>query len=97
MIVKGNRILSSGYNEIRYSAELRKGTVHAEEAAIIKLLKARNHVGLSGSDIYVVRTLRSGGYGSSRPCPSCARLIKSVGIREVFYTDELGEVQSYRC
>lgn len=38
-IVKGHRVLSTGYNEIKYSGITRFSTVHAEEAAILKLLK----------------------------------------------------------
>lgn len=94
VIVKGNRVLSSGHNEIRYSKELRKGTVHAEEAAILKLLKARRLADLAGSEIYVSRICNSGRLGLARPCLSCMALIRSVGIDTIHYTTNEGTVET---
>lgn len=88
VIVKGNRVLSSGHNEIRYTKELRKGNVHAEEAAILKLLKAKRLADLAGSDIYVSRVCPSGRLGLSRPCSRCMALIRSVGIDQIHYTTD---------
>jgi len=95
VIVKGGRELSTGYNEIRYTKELRNSTLHAEEAAIVKLLKARRQNELVGSDLFVTRIRSNGTSGCSRPCARCSSLIRSVGIRRVFFTTEMGEVDCY--
>jgi deoxycytidylate deaminase len=92
VIVKGGRVLSTGYNEIRYSKELQKGSIHAEEAAILKLLKAKRLSDLAGSDLYVSRICASGRLGLSRPCSKCMGLIQSVGISKVFYSNDEGGV-----
>ncbi len=96
VIVRGNRVLSTGYNEIRYSKELRKSNIHAEESAIVKLLKARRQNELVGADIYVSRVCPSGRSGLAAPCASCNALIRSVGINRVFYTTDTDTVEEYK-
>jgi deoxycytidylate deaminase len=97
VIVKGNRVLSTGYNEIRWSSKLRKSNIHAEEAAIVKLLKENRLEDLNGSSIYISRVCPSGRLGLSRPCCDCTRLILSVGISKVVYTTDQGTTEEYRC
>jgi cytidine deaminase len=87
VIVKGGRVLSTGYNEIRYSGVLDQTTVHAEESAILKLLKDGYQKHLVGSTLYVTRFTRAGALGCSLPCSRCSDLIKSVGISLVHYLD----------
>lgn len=96
VIVKGDRVMSTGYNSIRYSKELRKSNIHAEEAAILKLLKAKRLGDLNGSTIYVSRICPSGRLGLSKPCKDCHSLIQSVGIREVCYSTNQGTILSYK-
>jgi deoxycytidylate deaminase len=90
VVVKGGRVLSTGYNEVRYTKELDKPTLHAEQAAILKLLKQRRLSDLVGATLYVTRFTRGGAIGCSRPCPSCTNLIRSVGITNVHYTLDNG-------
>src|SRR5678816_4513466 len=55
---------------------------HAESSAIFSL-------GLDncyGKDLYVVRVKRDGSTAMAKPCTQCQRLIKDVGIKEVYYT-----------
>lgn len=94
VIVKGGRVLSTGHNEIRYSRFIRQTTVHAEEAAIIKLLSSHSLHSLSGSDIYISRTTPGGYSGLARPCSRCMDLIKSVGIKRIHYTTDNGETET---
>lgn len=90
VIVKGNRILSTGYNSMRPSAFLRTQTLHAEAAAVLKLLKARRLDDLAGAEMYVTRFTRGGAIGMARPCKSCHDLLCSVGIDSVHYTTDTG-------
>jgi deoxycytidylate deaminase len=85
VIVKGDRILSTGFNQLRPSSTLRTKTLHAEAAAILKLLKEGRLSTLAGSEIYVTRFTRGGAIGCSRPCPDCMELIRTVGIRRIHY------------
>ena len=97
VIVRGHRVLASGSNSIRYSKEIGKSTLHAEEAAIIQMLKSRRQHLLVGADIYVTRVRPNGSVGLSKPCPRCMELIRSVGINRVYYTDDTGIVEVIRC
>jgi deoxycytidylate deaminase len=90
VIVKGKRILSTGYNEIRYSKTIGKNTLHAEAAAIRKLLDRRALDDLVGSDLYVLRFTHAGRIGMARPCSQCMELIRSVGIHRVYFTQDDG-------
>ena len=95
VIVKGGRVLSTGYNQMRPSSLLETDTLHAEGAAILKLLKDKRLHDLSGADIYVSRFTRGGAVGLAKPCAACHALIQSVGIRRVFFTDSDG-TKSYK-
>jgi len=88
VVVKGGRILSTGYYEVRYTKELKKPTLHAEQSAILKLLKRRKLHDLVGSTLYVYRRTPGGNLGNACPCGDCMDLIRSVGIRKVFYTED---------
>ena len=98
VIAKGSRILSSGYNRIGYSKYLPNRpypeSIHAEEAAILKLLRERRLRDLAGSTIFVSRINRSGACRLSKPCRNCQDLIRSVGIKRVVYTTDTG-VEEY--
>lgn len=90
VIVKSGNILATGYNELRHSKTIGKNTLHAEAAAIKQLLDRRALGSLVGSDLYVTRFTRGGRVGMAYPCPACMDLIRSVGIRRVFYTRDDG-------
>lgn len=86
VIVKGGNILSTGYNEIRPSKTTGTPTLHAEAAAVKKLLDRHDFKSLAGSTMYVTRFTRGGSIGLARPCDACMDLIASVGIRCVVYS-----------
>jgi deoxycytidylate deaminase len=96
VIVKGNRVLSTGYNELTYSKFIGKPSVHAEERAVVKLLKEHRLSDLAGSTIYVSRFTKSGKLGVSRPCCRCSDLLRSVGVVRAFYTEDGGLVGEMR-
>lgn len=93
VIVKGGRVLSTGYNQRRPSAFLKQKTIHAEEHAILKLLKARRLADVAGSSIYVSRFTRGGNVGMACPCQRCMDLIRSVGISRIYYTTDFGTTE----
>jgi len=97
VIVKGNRILATGYNQLRPSRELRTQTLHAEAAAILKLFKEKRLSDLIGSELYVIRFTRGGAIGCSKPCPHCLALSSSVGIRKIHYINAKGVTETTKC
>lgn len=96
VICKGGRPLSFGHNETgRYNPiskeDYRKDSIHAEEKAILRLLKAGRLHDLVGASLYVSRLMKNGTCGLAAPCKRCEALARSVGIKDVFYTTENGE------
>lgn len=92
VIVKGNRVLSTGYNELTYSKYIKRPTIHAEERAVVRLLKDRRLSDLEGSTIYVSRFTKSGRLGLAAPCHRCQALLKSVGVVAAVFTQDDGSV-----
>lgn len=96
VIVHKHRIVSSGYNSltrchpIQAKLDTEKygepcpGKRHAESDAIIPLLK--NECNYSGAVIYVARILKNGHTAMARPCSSCEKLIRQLGIKKMYYT-----------
>lgn len=97
VVVKNGRVLATGMNHLRYTKEFKRSNVHAEEDAILKLLKARKLSSLSGADIYVTRFTKGGKVGMAKPCCTCDALIRSVGIRNVYFTTDGPMTDTYRC
>lgn len=94
VVAKGERILSTGCNRIGYSRVLPNRpfpeSIHAEQAAIIKLLQEKRLNDLVNSTIYVSRIGRDGLPRLAAPCEVCRSLIDAVGISEVVYTTDNG-------
>jgi deoxycytidylate deaminase len=93
VITKGQRVLSTGYNQLAY-CPLNKFKVskHAEMDAILKLMRKPNGLSsLAGSTLYVSR-LTKRGTGLARPCSKCWDLMLAVGISKVIYTTSTGTI-----
>lgn len=68
-------------------------TIHAEVSALMNIpYVIGKDVDFSKCKIYVYRICNGKplGYGNARPCQACLHMIKDVGIRHVFYTDDMG-------
>lgn len=89
VLIRGGKILSSGFNlcvhsklSDRFKKHAGEGTRHAEVAAILGIDKKVT----SGADIYVVRLNKKGELKNSRPCLMCQDILKFVGVRRAFYS-----------
>ena len=89
-ICKGGRILATGCNRIGFSKYLPDRhfpeSIHAEQQAILELLRERRLNDLVGSTIYVSRINNRGEPRLARPCGMCYKLIQSVGISRIIFT-----------
>lgn len=100
VVVENSRIISTGHNSnktstIQYRYNFYRGIndlpeckhkLHAEIAALAPLLH-KPDVDWRHTSIYVYRELKNGIISCARPCPACARLIKELGIRHIYYSD----------
>lgn len=62
--------------------------IHAEITAI-KRITSRD-IEWNLVSVYVVRLMKDGTYGISRPCDACMHYIKSKGIRHLYYSTSDG-------
>ena len=103
VVVMKHRIISSGFNKNTKTHPLQKKynqyrfsedsvhTCHAELSALLPLIN--DGTDLSNASVFVYREHKNGALACARPCKSCMKLIKDVGIRRIFYTTDNGDVR----
>lgn len=105
VVAYGNhRIISSGCNSTKthpLQKQLNKErfevdsvhSLHAEVSALLPLMK--EDIDFSKVEIYTHRNYANGKIAMARPCPSCLKLIKELGIRKIWYTTADGYACEY--
>lgn len=105
VVVYHNKIISTGFNKDRTDPLQKKYNnqrnipdsyphkVHAEVDAIKHIIDL--DIEWKNVSIYIYRKLKDRPFGLARPCKSCMKLIKDLGIKDVFYTTDEGYV--YEC
>lgn len=103
VVVEKNHILSTGFNSKKTRPLQHKynfyrnlddyensiAMQHAEIDALSPLVG--KEIDWDKISIYIYRELKNGQRACSRPCAACSRLIKDLGIKEVFYINEYGD------
>jgi deoxycytidylate deaminase len=97
VIVKGNYIVSKGFNQTKshpaqfhYNQDTRyQSSQHSIHAEVDALVKSKD-TDLEGAEIYIYRENAAADLASSRPCPACQRAISESGISTIFYTSPEG-------
>ncbi len=95
VICKGGRILASGHNKINCHTKDSEfeWSKHAEVDAIYKFInKHKDKCIVKNTTLYVVRLSKLGELKNSFPCNKCMSLIKKVGIKKIYYSNEKGEI-----
>ena len=72
------------FNSYRFSVDT-PHTIHAELACLLPLI-GRKDINFGDLSLYIYRELKSGDLSLAKPCASCEALIKSLGIRNIYYT-----------
>lgn len=87
VLVKGGRVISTGYNQLRYTSSKtprrHEQSLHAEQACI---LRAPHNTDFKGSILFISRVTKDGKHALAKPCPFCTALLKSLSIKKVVYT-----------
>jgi deoxycytidylate deaminase len=94
VITKGGRILGTGYNTVKtYSKDNPhpyKDSIHAEVKAAFNAIRRGPASRLHGGTAYVARVSSCGAGRMARPCISCLRFLKNLGITKLVYTTNEG-------
>ena len=61
-------------------------TIHAEFSCVIGI----NRELVSGSTMYIYRETKDGTLALSKPCKTCMKFLKDIGIRKIYYTTKKG-------
>ncbi len=100
VLVKGGSVIKLAYNKddfTSYADRFRPAgcgpaTRHAEASLIAGLSKEQTN----GADIFVCRINNQGEFRMSKPCKMCHSIMKSAGIKRVFYTTNYGGIEMYK-
>ena len=86
VLVHKNIIISVGMNSYKTHPLMAPRTewpfLHAEQHAIVRA----GVDNCEGLDLYVARVLKNNELALSKPCSVCAKLIRNVGIKNVYYS-----------
>ena len=94
--VSGHKIISSGYNSCKTNPMQKRlnvhrfdvdtnHTIHAELSCLLPLIN-RKDIDFNNVSLYIYREHKSGDLALAKPCASCEALIRSLGIRNIYYT-----------
>ncbi len=86
VLAKGNRIISTGNNNMLKSHPWGKGhrKTHAEMAAC----RGLRPYDLKGCTAYICRVSFNGELSLAKPCAICLAILHSMGIKKIFYTNK---------
>lgn len=63
--------------------------IHAEISCLSSIMHM-NDINWNEVSVYGYRICKSREHGIARPCPACMALLKSIGIRHIYYTTDDG-------
>ena len=100
VLLRGGKVINTSCNKSNhcsFGTRFRRRdeglpTLHAELGCILNLDRAATE----GTTMLVVRVGKSGEYRMSKPCTMCRAVLSHVGVKKVYYTDENGELKSYK-
>lgn len=81
--------LQKKYNKYRFNEDTGFHSVHAETDALLPLI-SRKDIDFSHVSLYIYREYKNGVPALARCCNSCMELIKSLGIKNIYYTNHEG-------
>ena len=96
VLMRQGRVIGFGWNWFKKSSpdsKTRHNGLHAEYSALASFCGYRDRFfDLRGTTLFVARTTRSGKIAMSKPCDGCQRVIASLRISKVYYTNEGGGI-----
>lgn len=87
--------LQKAYNKERFPEDCSPHSMHAETHALCSIRGM--DIDWNKAVIYNYREHKDGSLGLARPCKSCMKLIRDMGIRKVCYTTNEGMAEEEIC
>lgn len=87
VVVNNNKIVGRGFNYAHGSGKPYGDGSHAEISALNNTRAASR----KGSTLYIVRLGKAGAIRLSRPCPGCIIVMAKLGVKYIWYSDNIGE------
>lgn len=81
--------LQKKYNRFRFNTDETLHTKHAELQCLLPLMN-RHDIDFGRVSLYIYREHKSHEPACARPCDSCFALIKELGIRNIYYSNDGG-------
>lgn len=90
VVYDGKRILGGGFNENKTHPKSPSPykIVHAEFSAAL----SSRQTSFRNVSLYVHRLKKNGGQGLAKPCEHCTIMLKQLGLKEVFYSNDGGGI-----
>ena len=99
VIFNSKRIISSGHNGIRSSANIKnkykkfENSLHAEQAALMNIDWNK----VKGCSILVLKLSKTKKQlSNAKACNMCMTILHHVGIKDIYYSNEYGEIVKYK-
>jgi len=103
IIVLGSRIISTGACTTKthpanpkIKASTKRDQLCAEIVAALKSTKILSRAQIKNCRVYIARKRKDGTVAMAKPCKHCTKFLKELGIRAVFYTNNIGQIESVR-
>lgn len=88
ILVRGNRVIASGTNQLRHQSKLRtghwQGSLHAEVDCLLNAIRTRQKI--KGSTMFVVRLKADTSFGLALPCEDCFEVIQGLKVKKVYFS-----------
>lgn len=81
-VIAKKKPVAVGFNVQKTHTDFDTYSIHAEQKAVLNA----GNIDLRGASIYVYRETKGGHPALSFPCEHCYELLKSRGIRKVYFT-----------
>jgi cytidine deaminase len=100
VVATGSRVISTGCCTSKThpkNPKIKTNTLRkhlcAEIVAVIRAINIIPREKIKKCTVYVTRRRRNGSIGMAKPCIYCQTFLKEVGIRNIYYTNNLGEIE----
>lgn len=96
VLVKGGSVINVGFNQSSTHRFARKFGKHYTRHAELNCILGISRHKTTGATVYVIRVKKDGSYGMSKPCSICKDVLKFVGIKRVYYTNNQGIIEEIK-